>query len=121
MRQEHKDWIEANVPKAYGKCAEVTLAMQAAFPDLVRVRGHYHDIAWGKRAHWWLKDGDEIVDPTASQFPGEGLDEYEEWDESTPEPNARCLNCGTNFHSPTAGMAYSCSPACSKALEAEYA
>ena len=78
-----------------GRCREVCEVMLRVRPELSLVRGHYHCPIWGRREHWWLKAEDSsIVDPTASQFPSGGLGEYEEWDESRPEPTAKCLNCG---------------------------
>ena len=88
MKPEYQDWIDANVRECYGKCAEVTRAMQAAFPELIRVRGHY-----GEHAHWWLTTArGEIIDPTRSQFPF--LGEYEPWLEGSTEPTGICPNCG---------------------------
>jgi hypothetical protein len=95
MKSLHTAWIAANVPNPYGTCQEVTEAMQAAFPELTRVRGHYFCWAWGERAHWWLIDADgQVVDPTAAQFPSRGLGHYEPWIEGTPEPTGNCANCG---------------------------
>ncbi len=112
MKTIYANWIKANVKEAYGKCAEVTLEMQAAFPDqLERVRGQYHCLIWGERDHWWLIDIEtgEVVDPTASQFPSKG-GEYVEWDESQPEPRGKCPNCGgKNFT-----RDYLCSDKCAK-------
>lgn len=95
MKQQYKDWITANVTEStYGKCVEITTAMQVAFPELVRVRGHYYCWVWGERAHWWLLDGEEIIDPTKEQFPSCGNGEYVQWVEGTPEPTGSCMNCG---------------------------
>ena len=47
MKQQHADWIAANVKETLGRCAEATLAMAAAFPELTRVRGHYLCWVWG--------------------------------------------------------------------------
>ena len=94
MLSKYKDWIADNVADTYGTCAEITLAMQGAFPKLSRVRGHYYCHTWGERAHWWLMDGDKVVDPTASQFPSKGTGHYEEWVDGTPEPTGLCPNCG---------------------------
>jgi hypothetical protein len=106
-------WISENVPEAYGKCAEVTIAMQATFPELRRVRGHYYCPVWGEREHWWLIDAEgEIVDPTAKQFPSGGLGEYVEWDESQPEPTGMCPNCG--------GHCYGGESVCSEKCGIEY-
>ena len=89
-------WIAAHAEDCYAKCAEITLAMQNEFPELIRVRGHYWCPLWGTRAHWWLKTSSgEIVDPTVSQFPTKGFAaEYEEWNEDGPEVTGKCLCCG---------------------------
>lgn len=87
-------WIKANVLIAYGQCAAHTKLMQAAFPELTRVRGHYHCPIWGERGHWWLTLDGEIVDPPARQFPSKGAGEYVPWAEGAPEPTGRCPNCG---------------------------
>ena len=89
------DWIKANVKETYGMCDSVTQAMAAAFPELERIRGHYHCHIWGERAHWWLvTDGGEIVDPTAEQFPSKGTGTYTPWAEGASEPTGICMNCG---------------------------
>lgn len=78
-----------------GKCAEVTASMEVEFPELDRVRGHYHCWVWGVREHWWLVDlDDHVVDPTAEQFPSKGSAAYVPWDEDAEEPSGQCLNCG---------------------------
>ena len=89
-------WISENVNETYGKCAELTLKMQEAFPELTRVRGHYYCYTWGEREHWWLFDEEnqQIVDPTVDQFPSKGIGEYMPLDESLPEPTGMCPNCG---------------------------
>lgn len=93
---KYAEWIKANVDgTGAGRCKEETLAMLAAFPELTRVRGHYHDDAWGRRAHWWLTTPDnKIVDPTWMQFPSKGDGRYEPWIEGTPEPTGYCNECG---------------------------
>lgn len=97
----YQEWIAANCPEPLGKCAEYTKAMLEAFPELRRVRGHYYDMMWGERGHWWLVDPDgNIVDPTAEQFPTKGGGHYEEWNESDTEPTGRCMNCGDLCYSP---------------------
>ena len=75
----YEQWIKDNVPKdCANQCAFYTEKMQAAFPELIRVCGHYD-----RRAHWWCKTlSGEIVDPTARQFASGG--EYVEF--SGPEP-----------------------------------
>ncbi len=47
MKPQYADWIAANVKESRGRCAEATLAMAAAFPELTRVRGHYLCWVWG--------------------------------------------------------------------------
>lgn len=92
----YQQWIYQNVQgDSTGQCEEVTTAMAEAFPELRRVRGHYHCWIWGKREHWWLvgKHG-SVIDPTAAQFPSKGAGRYEEWDESQPESTGMCPNCG---------------------------
>ena len=92
----YAEWIREHVQSdGYGQCAELTEQMARAFPELKRVRGHYYDICWGERAHWWLVTPDGyIVDPTAAQFPTKGRGHYDPWDESEHEPTGKCINCG---------------------------
>ena len=94
MKAEYAAWIAENVTETYGTCCEITERMAAAFPNLTRIRGHYYCWSWGERAHWWLVDGEEIVDPTAAQFPSKGCGEYVPWVEGSPEPTGYCPNCG---------------------------
>ena len=107
----YEEWM-ADVGHPEGRCEEVTLQMQEVFPELERVRGHYHCWEWGKREHWWLTDPDgEILDPTALQFPSFGAGEYEPWNEGDPEPRGKCLNCGkyvyeSNFCNDTCRRAF---------------
>jgi hypothetical protein len=112
----YQEWIEANVSEPYGKCAEATAAMLAAFPELRRVRGHYHDGFCGERAHWWLVAPDgTIVDPTHAQFPDIG-GAYVEHDPSAAEPTGLCMTCGGYCY----GGAYTCSDACEASNAAHY-
>lgn len=93
MGTQYDDWIREHITDPHGKCVEATLEMAAAFPELKRVRGHYHSAFQGTRPHWWLVTlNGQIVDPTASQFSAVGM--YEEWDETQPEPTGKCPNCG---------------------------
>ena len=86
-------WIDENVDNPHLKCAEYTLQMQEIFPELIRIRGYYHDPFDGKQPHWWLSTSNGlIVDPTASQF--NPLGHYEPYDESLGEPKGKCMNCG---------------------------
>jgi hypothetical protein len=111
----YRAWIEANVPDPVGACAEATLAMLGAFPDLKRVRGHYYCPAWGQREHWWLVTADgTIIDPTAHQFPSLGAGLYVPWDEDRVEPTGICANCGDYVF----GGGTCCSQACNRAYAA---
>jgi hypothetical protein len=104
-------WIAAQTEDPQGRCAEATLAMQAAFPELRRVRGHV--ITAGRdRPHWWLvtPDGD-IIDPTAAQF--QTLCFYQPWDEAQSEPTGKCPNCG--------GYVFDGGTVCSETCAREYA
>lgn len=103
-------WIEryqAAHPKLLGLCAEATLEMQTAFPELRRVRGHVDINERKPWSHWWLvTPSGEIVDPTARQFPV--ILEYQPWDEARSEPTGKCLNCGDY----TFNGAYLCGEVC---------
>lgn len=106
------EWIETNVTKPYGRCAEYTLKMIAQFPELTRVRGHYYCPVWGKREHWWLQTPDgEVIDPTAGQFPSKGRGPYVLLPSNAPEPNGMCPNCGEYIYAPQSGV---CSEKCAQ-------
>ena len=107
--RRYSDWVAANVTEAYGRCAEVTNAMAASFPELTRVRGHYHCPIWGERAHWWLVTASGLViDPTKQQFPSQGTGEYVPWDESQEEPTGKCPNCGGLCYGEEAFCSHQC-------------
>ncbi len=93
------------------KCEEATQEMQEDFPELIRVRGYIiGSLALRQTPHWWLKtESGEIVDPTAKQF-GLVVD-YEEIDESKPQPTGKCINCG--------GLCYEGKVACSASCKYE--
>lgn len=113
MKPEYEKWIKDNVKSVYCSCLEVTEEMRKKFPELIRVRGHYHCVLWGRCPHWWLITAEgEIIDPTASQFPSRGAGYYEPWDESKPEPTGKCLNCGDYCYNGEA----CCSDQCGKAF-----
>jgi hypothetical protein len=94
--EKYEEWIKLNVlDDGYGKCADVTQRMAAAFPELKRIRGHYYCVVWGERTHWWLVAPDgTIVDPTKAQFPSKGTGVYAPWHEGDREPSGMCANCG---------------------------
>jgi len=110
MLPQYTEWIKNNVPAStYGKCTEITEAMDKEFPELKRVRGWYEDAYWGKREHWWMLDpNSNIIDPTKSQFPDQHGD-YHPLDESKPKPTGKCINCG--------GYCFNRNPTCSKECE----
>jgi hypothetical protein len=109
MKPEYAAWIMEHCPdykSAYGMCSGTTVNMVEAFPELRRVRGHYHCPSWGEREHWWCVDErGSVVDPTAHQFPGRApavslpLDvataRYEEFTGDDSElPTGVCMDCG---------------------------
>ena len=113
LPEKYTVWIAANVSQAYGACAEMTLKMKEAFPELTRVRGHYYCLVWGERAHWWLATPEgQIVDPTATQFPSRGIGVYAPWEEGAEEPTGQCPNCGD--------LCYGGRDLCSDACERSY-
>ena len=112
MKKEYREWIEES-SFGRGDCAEATIAMSEAFPELRRVRGHYYCVLLGERPHWWLVAPDgSVVDPTSVQFPSNGIGQYVEWDESQPEPTGKCPNCG--------GYCYDWRTVCSDTCGIEY-
>jgi hypothetical protein len=105
----YSEWIVINVTDPVGTCKETTLAMQKAFPELDRVRGHYHCWIWGIREHWWLVHPEGIIiDPTAAQFPSDGDGDYVPWDEDSEEPSGICLNCGEYVYDGSALCSENC-------------
>jgi len=119
MNLSYKEWVAAYLSRVgdpLQKCAEATLEMQEAFPELRRVRGVVRmvlDPDGAKRPwpHWWLvaPEGD-IVDPTGEQFPG--LIVYEEADEEDPIVG-RCANCGEYYTRSQSTQGIVCSETCS--------
>lgn len=108
-------WLLTHDP--VGKCQSATIEMQNKFPELVRIRGHYFDVAWGERQHWWLKTNTgSIIDPTASQFPTKGNGYYDELDENCEEPVGKCMQCGALCYPSEGGSSYSCSESCASEL-----
>lgn len=101
---KYVEWIQSNIKSRedyWRTCSSVTLRMKEAFPELIRVRGHYNDIWFGPQPHWWLKTEEGvIIDPTCRQF-----SETQSWDlsghhslyEEVDEehcPTGKCINCG---------------------------
>lgn len=122
MDQKYQEWIDAKLKSGddpFTKCAEWTLEMQAAFPELIRVRGQVMLSNLWERDHWWLKTPTgEIVDPTKAQFAQEYYSGgatvlwYQERDESEPEPTGMCANCGGLIYG---GRDTVCSDSCARA------
>lgn len=112
----YSQWMFDN-PFGSGQCAEATLAMVAAFPELRRVRGHVFLMGTAKQpAHWWCVDPDgRIVDPTAHQYPN--LVGYDEWIEGEEEPVGRCANCGGYIYASSGYTDTVCSDACARDYE----
>lgn len=114
MKPEYEAWIAAEVSDPTGRCAETTLRMVEAFPELRRVRGHFDDPSIGSQPHWWCVDpAGEIVDPTVRQFPCWYAGHYEE--HVGPEPTGKCMNCGGYTYAP---RSTTCSEACDRELVA---
>ena len=109
MEEAHKTWIEkylsgfSSRAACLGRCHEAVTAMNLAFPDLTKVRGHVHcPQPWGKRGHWWLTTADgTIVDPTVEQFTA-GIYEYEPYKEGDDVRLGACMDCGEMFWGPIA-------------------
>jgi hypothetical protein len=90
----YTEWIAANVPaNPRGLCRSVTEQMQAAFPELRRVRGFFESALDAKVTHWWLETVDgQVVDPTAAQFQTTFEATYAAY--AGPDPMGQCANCG---------------------------
>lgn len=75
-------------------------ALVKANPELILVRGHYHDPLWGEQAHWWTKDANGVInDPTARQFPSKGTGYYVEFDGMVS-----CAECGKEMREEDADL-----------------
>ena len=61
MNQKYQDWIDAKLKSGddpFTKCAEWTVEMNEAFPELIRSRGQVFLSNLWERDHWWLKTGE---------------------------------------------------------------
>ena len=73
-----------------GQCQALAEAAVQADPTLTLVRGWYLCPVWGAQMHWWtVRPDGTIHDPTAAQFPSDGLGEYMPFDGMID-----CANCG---------------------------
>jgi hypothetical protein len=116
VQSKYASWIAAQ-REIRNACAQVTADMVREFPELRRVRGHYHCPFTGMRPHWWCVDpSGRVVDPTASQFPSNGCGEYDPWVEGAEEPTGKCIHCGAYAY----GGSYFCSPQCELANQKYY-
>ena len=92
---KYDEWIaeyQGRNPSLLGRCGMAVAEMTAEFPELRIVRGHTETV-WGRRGHFWcVSPDDEIVDPTAAQYPGPIL--YEAWKPGDEVRVGTCMNCG---------------------------
>lgn len=128
--QEYKAWIEDRLAagtRPLNKCEEWTIEMQAAFPELQRVRGYVFLSAGYERPHWWLIDEDgAVVDPTHKQWvdgsyypPGTVVLSYEPLDEEYEAAHpvqGKCMSCGELSRY----LSWACSKKCAIELDAYY-
>jgi len=92
MPQPYRGWCAQFTGNTRGHCAQRTLDMVAAFPELTRVRGHVGKVS-PDTEHWWCVAPDgTIIDPTAAQFRIGSV--YIPFRESEEEPAGVCVNCG---------------------------
>lgn len=121
MLQKYREWIDLYYPTpetAYLACQEATARMQSIFPELKRCKGLADveeplGLPPTRTPHWWLVDSNnEIIDPTAHQYPTRIL-KYEKCDDSKGTPTGRCPNCG--------GLCYNGEYICSIKCCEEYA
>jgi len=75
------DYAQSDYLKYRGKCEEEAKKLASIDQSLLVIKGWYICPIWGKQAHWWCKDSaGRIIDPTAKQFPSNGIGEYVEYD-----------------------------------------
>lgn len=98
MAIQYLDWIRENVPAfPKGLCSPITASMREEFPELTRVRGHFHCAAGHSHPHWWLEtSAGVVIDPTVAQFDPCGGGVYEQY--AGPEPTGHCLDCGAMLY-----------------------
>jgi hypothetical protein len=93
---QYTHWISEHYPtteSASLQCAEATLALVRAFPELRRVRGHAM-VGVNLRSHWWcVTPSGDVIDPTAHQWTTVPVF-YEPLPDDAKEPHGRCLHCG---------------------------
>lgn len=99
-----------------GRCKELSEAAQQQDPTLRLVRGHYFCPVWNtEEAHWWCEREDgTVVDPSAAQFPSQGMGTYTEF-----SGYVSCEECGKDLpedQAIAAGRFPVCSSRCYGAL-----
>lgn len=77
-----------------GRCKELVEAAISEDPTLTAVRGHYFCPIWNSNEpHWWAVAPDgTIVDPSARQFPSNGMGIYEPF-----SGLVECAQCGNEI------------------------
>lgn len=115
MKADYQKWIAENVVElGYGECHHYAQKMAAAFPELTYVQGYYYCPLWGERMHGWCIDPDNnVVDPTASQFPSKGNGYYDIVKEEDA-PIGKCMECGNYIYTGSYSSMFCC-PECESA------
>lgn len=107
---QYTHWIAECYPTAESaslQCAEATLALVEAFPELRRVRGHAM-VGVNERPHWWCITPDgTIIDPTAHQWPTAPVF-YEALPDDAEDPHGKCLHCGSLLFRSNGAGAFFC-------------
>lgn len=118
MEEKYKKWIEEYQANndIFSKCAQLSKLMKEAFPELKCIRGEvFISPALMLREHIWCETVDGVVvDPTASQYATDyygnsKIVDYMPRDESVPEPQGKCVNCGEYCYPP---ITHLCSEEC---------
>ena len=118
------EWIAANLPRTakecLGQCRQMSEKVREQFPELELVRGHVCYMPWTEEdairyphgwAHWWLTNGEEIIDPSLPQFCDVVVMQYVPWEGEIP--TGKCPNCGAYCYNGS----YLCSTACETSFE----
>lgn len=83
-----------NYRKYRGKCKELSETLVKYDHTLRLVRGYYYCPIWNvTEQHWWCEtELGTIIDPSAAQYPSNGMGKYEEFDGII-----ECSECHTKF------------------------
>lgn len=84
----------SNYTKYRGRCKELSVAACESDLTLTLVRGTYWCPVWNKEEHhWWtVRTDGTIYDPSAQQFPSNGMGTYTPFDGF-----AACSECGNKI------------------------